>query len=131
MSAHTFILAQNLGMVLFLAIAGSVYQNTALNRVLRVLPERSRAEITELIAGASSDAFKRLSESEKNVVIPQITSAMGNVWLLFIVAGALSFVASLGIGVRESASPSWQKLILNSALETSPPRFRANELLWS
>ncbi|TPX12829.1 uncharacterized protein E0L32_006709 [Thyridium curvatum] len=107
-------IAQNLGMVLFLAIAGSVYQNTALNRVLGVLPERSRAEITELIAGASSDAFKRLSESEKNIVIPQITSAMGNVWLLFLVAGALSFVASLGIGVQ-----------------TSPPRFRANELLWS
>ncbi|KAJ5233193.1 Efflux pump dep3 [Penicillium chermesinum] len=85
-------ISQDLGMVIFLAMAGSIYQNLALQKVARAVPTLSVADITNLVAGTSSRAYKALSESERALVTPQITEAMSNVWLFFLVAGILSFV---------------------------------------
>ncbi|KAL5356460.1 major facilitator superfamily domain-containing protein [Aspergillus floccosus] len=83
---------QDLGMVIFLAMAGSIYQNLALQKVTQAMPALSAAQITNLVAGTSSRTYKALSESERALVTPQITEAMSNVWLFFLVAGIMSFV---------------------------------------
>lgn len=82
-------------MVLFLSICGSVFHNTAVQKVGAVLPSASVEEIGNLIAGTSSRAFQNLSESDKALVIPQIASGMTSIWLLFLAAAALSFLFSL------------------------------------
>jgi len=89
-------------MVTFLAASGTLFQNIALQKVATVLPQASKAEISNLVAGTSSSAYKRLSAADKAVVIPQITNAIGNIWLFFLVAGALSFALSMPLGVSTS-----------------------------
>ncbi|KAL6355620.1 hypothetical protein LRP88_11223 [Fusarium phalaenopsidis] len=88
-------IAQNMGMVLFLSVCGTVFQNTAIKEAGQALPHLSSDEIAELVAGTSSKAFQSLSPSEKSTVVMNITSAIRNVWLLFLVAAALSFALSL------------------------------------
>ena len=90
-------------MVLFLSIAGTVFHNTAVKDVGEALPELSIDQIAQLAAGTSSPVFKRLSDSEKALVVTNITSAMKNVWLLFLVAAAMSFVFSLPLAVRSES----------------------------
>lgn len=89
-------------MVIFLAICGSIYQNTALQKVSQAMPKLSAADISNLVAGTSSRTYKALSESERALVAPQITDAMSNVWLFFLVAGILSFVLTPPLGVSFS-----------------------------
>ncbi|CVK91301.1 probable DHA14-like major facilitator; ABC transporter [Fusarium mangiferae] len=87
-------ISQDLGMVLFLAISGSLFHNVAVDKVGNALPTASEAEIGNLIAGTSSAVFKALSEDEKAVVIPEIASAMKSIWAFFMAAAALSFVCA-------------------------------------
>ncbi|KAH7265513.1 major facilitator superfamily domain-containing protein [Fusarium redolens] len=84
----------DLGMVLFLAISGSLFHNVAVDKVGNALPATSDADIGNLIAGTSSAVFKALSEDEKAVVIPEIASAMKSIWAFFMAAAALSFVCA-------------------------------------
>ncbi|KAK3168685.1 hypothetical protein OEA41_005133 [Lepraria neglecta] len=88
-------ISQDLGMTVFLAISGTLYQNFSLHNVAPVLPNTSPAEIVNLIAGTSSQAYKGLSQEAKDLVIPQITDAMRNLWLFFLVGATLSFVLSI------------------------------------
>jgi hypothetical protein len=92
-------IAQDLGMVIFLAICGSIYQNIAIQKVSHAMPKLNATDISNLVAGTSSRTYKALSESERALVAPQITSAMSNVWLFFLVAGILSFVLTPPLGV--------------------------------
>ncbi|KAK6812865.1 hypothetical protein RU639_011340 [Aspergillus parasiticus] len=91
-------ISQDLGMVIFLAMAGSIYQNLALQKVTQAMPALSAANITNLVAGTSSRTYQALSGEERDLVTPQITDAMRNIWLFFLVAGIVSFVLTLGLG---------------------------------
>ena len=86
-------------MTVFLAIGGTLYQNFALHNIAPVLPNTSPGEIADLIAGTSSQTYKALSQEAKDLVIPQITDAMRNLWLFFLVGATLSFVLSVFLGV--------------------------------
>lgn len=86
-------------MVVFLAMAGSIYQNLALQKVGLALPSLDKTDITNLVAGTSSLTYKDLSETEKALVKPLITDAMSSVWLLFLVAGVFSLVITPFLGV--------------------------------
>lgn len=97
------ILAQDLGMVLFLAISGSLFHNVAVDKVGRALPDVSPAEIGNLIAGSSSRAFQALTDAEKALVIPEISSAMTSIWAFFLAAAALSVVCSVPLLVSRDA----------------------------
>ncbi|KAH8692506.1 major facilitator superfamily transporter [Phaeosphaeriaceae sp. PMI808] len=88
-------ICQDLGMVLFLAISGSLFHNIAVDKVGKALPDVSPTEIANLIAGSSSKAFQALSEAEKALVIPEIASAMTSIWAFFLAASALSVVCSI------------------------------------
>jgi len=94
--------AQDLGMVLFLAISGSLFHNIAVDKVGKALPDVSSTEIGNLIAGSSSEAFQALSEAEKALVIPEIASAMTSIWAFFLAAAALSVVCSIPLLVSSS-----------------------------
>lgn len=91
--------AQNLGMVLPLAISGSLFHNVAVDKVGKALPEVSTAEIGNLIARSSSEAFEALSNAEKALVIPEIASAITSIWNFFLAAAALSVVCSVPLVV--------------------------------
>jgi hypothetical protein len=93
--------AQDLGMVLFLAISGSLFHNIAVDKVGKALPDVSEMEIGNLIAGSSSKAFQALSETEKALVIPEIANAMTTIWAFFLAAAALSVVCSLPLLVSD------------------------------
>ncbi|KAF9769820.1 Efflux pump dep3 [Fusarium sp. DS 682] len=92
-------ISQDLGMVLFLAISGSLFHNVAVDKVGKALPTASDTEIGNLIAGTSSAVFKALSKDEKALVIPEIASAMKSIWAFFMAAAALSFVCSWSLVV--------------------------------
>ncbi|KAI4655974.1 Efflux pump dep3 [Alternaria ventricosa] len=95
-------ISQDLGMVLFLAISGSLFHNVAVDKVGKALPEASPTEIGYLIAGLSSKAFQALSDEEKALVIPEIASAMTSIWAFFLAAAALSVKVNLA-GKKKSA----------------------------
>ena len=86
--------AQDLGMVLFLAISGSLFHNVAVDKVGEALPGLASTDIGNLIAGTSSTIFPSLSEPDKSLVIPQLATAMKSVWASFMAAAVLSFVCS-------------------------------------
>lgn len=86
-------------MVLFLAIAGSLYQNIAVHRIASVLPQIPTGDIAQLIAGATSAAYKRLTLGEQEATIPAIVSSLKNVWILFTVAAGVSFVLAVPLVV--------------------------------
>ncbi|CAH0023308.1 unnamed protein product [Clonostachys rhizophaga] len=88
-------ISQDLGMVLFLAIAGSLFQNIALDKIMRVLPNTAASEIVQLMAGTKSPAYLRLSPEEQSLVVPEITASMKIIWVFFTVAAAISFLLSL------------------------------------
>lgn len=87
-------------MVLFLALCGSVFQNIAIQKIQTVLPGALPTEISQLVAGTSSSAFQALNDTDRALVIPQITDALKNIWLLFTAAAALSFLLSLPLVVN-------------------------------
>lgn len=91
--------AQTIGLVTFLAISGTVYQNIAIQELSLVLPSFGKDEILDLTTGTSSAAYKALSAEEQRLVIPQIMRAMSNVWMFFLVAAALSFALSFVLTV--------------------------------
>ncbi|RFN54547.1 major facilitator superfamily domain, general substrate transporter [Fusarium flagelliforme] len=94
-------IAQNFGMVLFLSLCGTIFQNTAIAEVGKALPDLPKDQVSELIAGTSSHAFQSLSQREKSIVVTSITAAIRCVWLLFMVAAAVSFVFSLPLVVQD------------------------------
>jgi Na+/citrate or Na+/malate symporter len=91
--------AQDLGMVLFLAISGTLFHNAAVDKVGKILPNVESSEVGNLIAGSSSKAFQALSDEQKALVIPEIASAMTSVWAFFLAAAALSVVCSVPLVV--------------------------------
>ncbi|KAF5664284.1 putative DHA14-like major facilitator ABC transporter [Fusarium heterosporum] len=95
-------ISQDLGMVLFLAISGSLFHNVAVDKVGSALPGVSGAEIGTLIAGTSSAALQALSEDDKSLVISAIAGAMKSIWAFFMLAAVLSFVCACTLICRET-----------------------------
>ncbi|CAG8975977.1 hypothetical protein HYALB_00012312 [Hymenoscyphus albidus] len=90
--------AQDLGIVVILAIAGTVYQNTAIKNITKAIPGTSRDDVFNIIAGTSSPAFTALPLDTQTEVVAQIVKAMSGVRALLIAGMALSFVLSLFLG---------------------------------
>lgn len=92
-------IAQDLGMVLFLAISGSIFQNTGVVKLASALPAATEGEIAQLMAGTSSAAYKALDKEQQAAVISEIVKSLQSVWILFTAAAALSFVLSVPLAV--------------------------------
>ena len=91
-------------MILFLSVCGSTFQNTAVRRIAAVLPDACDAQITQLVAGTSSAAYGALSETEQQLVIPEVTGSMSVVWIMYAVAAGLSFLCSIPLHVSTRKS---------------------------
>lgn len=88
--------AQLGSIVIALTISGTVFQNTALSNLRSALAGKgfSEAEIASAVAGTQSAVFQRGSESVKAAALSAIISAMDNVFILVIAAGALTLLGS-------------------------------------
>ena len=93
---------QDLGIVVFLAIAGTMYQNIAIKNIMKSIPGTSTDEVFNIIAGTSNPVFTALPPNVQTEVVAQIIKAMSSVWALLIAGMALSFVLSLFLEVGYS-----------------------------
>lgn len=101
--ASSFIaLAQNLGIVLALAISGAVFQNKALDELQKILPSLSRGALRGAISGSNSDILKHLPVETKAKVLHAVVDAMSRTYYLVVAAGALTIVGSFFMKVSLS-----------------------------
>jgi hypothetical protein len=102
-------LAQNLGIVLALAISGAVFQNSAINRLQTILPDVPREALQGAISGAGSQFFQRLPPALQEQVLVAIVGSMAKPYILVITAGSMTIIGSLFMKVSTPSkfSVSW------------------------
>ncbi|KZM20793.1 uncharacterized protein EKO05_0010858 [Ascochyta rabiei] len=85
------------GQVIALALAGQIYQSTAIKQLKMVLAgnDFSEAEIRSAVAGSQSMLLKELSGELRERAIEAITHAMQMTFVLIPVAGGIMLVAAL------------------------------------
>ncbi|KAJ9660037.1 hypothetical protein H2201_007078 [Coniosporium apollinis] len=88
-------LAQNLGIVLALAISGAIFQNKAIAGLQQILPNVPRGALQGAVSGANSGLFASLPQELKMRVLVAVVHAMSYTYILVIVAGAMAVVGSL------------------------------------
>lgn len=116
--AATFIaLAQNLGIVLALAISGAVFQNKALAELQKLLPQMSRSQLRGAITGSNSSILGQISAATRERVLHAVVGAMSRTYYLVVAAGALTIVGSLFMKVCASPVLGFDKLTLNDHSE--------------
>lgn len=94
--AASFIaLAQNLGIVLALAISGAVFQNKALDELQKLLPHMTRSQLRGAISGTNSSLFRQIPADIRENVLHAVVDAMSRTYYLVVAAGALTIVGSL------------------------------------
>lgn len=104
--AASFIaLAQNLGIVLALAISGAVFQDRALDELQKVLPQMSHSQLRGAISGTNSSLFRQISAGTRERVLHAVVDAMSRTYYLVAAAGALAIVGSLFMKVSVGLSP--------------------------
>ncbi|CAF9916252.1 MAG: hypothetical protein HETSPECPRED_002805 [Heterodermia speciosa] len=82
---------QSIGIVISLAIAGSIYQNEAYTAIKPLLPPSIPApEIRSAIAGTSSAVLRDLPQGIREMVIEAVVRTMDRVYILAIAGGALT-----------------------------------------
>ena len=92
---------------MFLAMAGTIYQNIAIGKITPILPGAPASDIAEVIAGTSNPVFQALPSVVRAKVVVEIISAMSTVWALLIAGMALSFILSFFLGVSPQLS-TWE-----------------------
>ncbi|KAJ5148571.1 hypothetical protein N7448_000149 [Penicillium atrosanguineum] len=94
--ASSFIaLAQNLGIVLALAISGAVFQNKALDELQKILPNLPRDALRGAISGSNGGILKQIPADTKVKVLHAVVDAMSRTYYLVVAAGALTIIGSL------------------------------------
>ncbi|KAJ5947957.1 major facilitator superfamily transporter [Penicillium verhagenii] len=93
-------LAQNLGIVLALAISGAVFQNQALDSLQQVLPGLPREELRSAISGSNSQMIGNLPVETQAKVIHAIVHAMSHTYYLVVAVGVLTAVGSVFMKVE-------------------------------
>lgn len=78
---------------------GTSYQNLVIEKIHKLLPSASDAEVRQYIAGTSSSLSDSLTSSQSIAIIDAIIVAMRSVWILLAVAGGICVVLSLFLGV--------------------------------
>lgn len=92
-------IAQNLGVVTYLAVAGAIFQNIGVQKLQAALPDASEAEVLELTTGTNSAFYRSLNQDQQRDVIDQVTLAIRNVFALMMVGSALGLILSGFLGV--------------------------------
>lgn len=87
--------AQTVGVTISLAIANSVFLNSASNQLVAKFPSIDPGTIKGAIAGANSSLFSSLDPASKQEVLRIIISAMSKTYILVITAGAMTLILAL------------------------------------
>ncbi|KAJ6110776.1 major facilitator superfamily transporter [Penicillium sp. IBT 16267x] len=82
--------AQNIGIVLALAISGSVFQNQALDSLQELLPGIPREALRGAISGSNSELIKTIPAETQAKVIHAIVDAMSHTYYLVIAAAVMT-----------------------------------------
>jgi len=83
---------QVVGIAIMLAVANAIFLNKAINAIEHLLPDTPLGEVQAAISGVQSDLFKNLSGDLRSAVLQAIFDSMNNVYILVIVAGAVTVV---------------------------------------
>ncbi|KAJ5992170.1 major facilitator superfamily transporter [Penicillium sp. IBT 35674x] len=94
-AASLIAFAQNIGIVLALAISGSIFQNQALDSLQELLPGIPREALRGAISGFNSDLIKTIPAETQAKVIHAIVHAMSHTYYLVITAAVMTAVGSL------------------------------------
>ena len=94
-------IAQSLGIVVSLAIAGAIFENQAVDHVARTLPSYPRDQLRSAITGTYSSFLSSLNspQTEKEV-IHGIVEALSSVYIVVMVAGAVVTIIAILLPVR-------------------------------
>ena len=88
-------LAQTVGVVIALAISGSVFINSAVDGMTPFLPGVPREQVKGAVAGSTSKLFESLTGETRANVLHALIHAMNKTYTLIIVAGALTVICSV------------------------------------
>ncbi|KAJ5177213.1 uncharacterized protein N7482_003090 [Penicillium canariense] len=88
-------LAQNMGIMLALAISGAVFQNKAIDELQTLLPHLTRVELRGALAGTNSGVLQHLPDHTRAQVLHAIVDAMSRTYFLVVTAGAMAIIGSL------------------------------------
>jgi hypothetical protein len=82
-----------------LSIANTVFLNKATSGLLRILPNASPDTIRSVITGVHQDELDHLGVREQ--VTAEIVASMSNVYVIIIIAGALTLVCTTFLAIYE------------------------------
>lgn len=88
-----------LGAIVILSVAGSLYQNIAVEKISRILPDATKEEIMQLTSGRYSSAFQSLSTGIRDQVVQEVTLSIRNGFLIVVAGSALAFISSFFLSV--------------------------------
>jgi hypothetical protein len=88
-------LAQNLGIMLALAISGAVFQNKAIDKLQRIFPHLSRNDLRGAISGNDSGILQRLDDATRAKALHAIVDSLSRTYFLVVTAGAMAVIGSL------------------------------------
>ncbi|KAJ5914244.1 efflux pump antibiotic resistance protein [Penicillium tannophilum] len=80
------------GIALALTISNTLFLNKATSRIAAILPQQSRSTIQQAISGVRAELFTSLSTVQRQRVVGAIVHSVDDVFVLMIVAAALSVV---------------------------------------
>ncbi|KAI2712159.1 hypothetical protein CBS147332_5795 [Penicillium roqueforti] len=83
------------GIVLALGMAGAIFVNKATNELLQLLPDANPTDVKNTITGTTGGFFNTLTKAQQTAALDIIVRAIDDVYILLIVAGALSVLLSV------------------------------------
>ena len=84
-----------MGIVISLAVAGSIFQNRAVANVVRVFPGVDKTRLRSAITGTDSAYFASLASAERMQLVTGIVKALSDVYIVVMVAGAVVVVLAI------------------------------------
>ena len=93
-----------MGAIVILSVAGSLYQNIVVEKIGRILPDATKAEISQLTSGRYSSIFQSLSTDVRDQVVQQVTLAIRNGFLILVVGSAIALISSFFLSVGTSTA---------------------------
>ncbi|CAD6441947.1 2f7a18d7-e586-4b93-8b0c-640762a50d6d [Sclerotinia trifoliorum] len=86
---------QSTAIVFALAIDGTIFQNEAIKKLSKLLPNLNRATIQGMVAGTDSAYYDSLDAVNREKVAAVIVDAISQAYIIVIAAGALTLILSV------------------------------------
>ncbi|KAI1119474.1 MFS general substrate transporter [Nemania sp. NC0429] len=87
-------IAQLSGLTFSLSIAGAVFVNTAQEALYKLLPDVPRAQVQDLVAGATSNLIHTLPENVREAALEIIVSSLNKTFIVVYVGAIITLVCS-------------------------------------